>query len=265
MTLVNSLWIGDSLPPLALACIQSFLNKGYDFHLYCYRAPANVPSACAVRDAAEILPESSIIRYRRGPGKGSVALFANMFRYKLLYEVGGWWADIDMFCLTDALPQSGIVLGQEDGNGFNNAILRFPQAHEAMLTGYNECVRRGEDVEWGDTGPRLLTQLAKDFELSDCVFPPTVFYPIPYRQFWIVFDPRRAGIAADIIRNAAGVHLWNNMISRSTLDLTILPPRGSLLSTFYQWTIGHDGFASEYRLADGCPQDGLDLRVVSRH
>ena len=264
MTIVSSLWIGRSLSPLARACIGSFLVRGHAFRLYCYRPPDNVPAGCELADAADILPESQVIHYSRGPGKGSVSLFSNMFRYRLLHEAGGWWVDTDMFCLTSTLPDTGVVLAQEDQQGLNCAIMRFPQGHAALLEGYEECVRRGDDVEWGDTGPRLLTQLAQKHGLADSVFSSGVFYPIHYRQFWIVFDPRRAAAAGEAIRNAAGVHLWNNMISRSNLDLSVLPPRGSLLASMYEQTIGFGSFASEYVLADGCAADGLDLRIVPR-
>ena len=94
MTVVSSLWIGDSLSPLERACVQSFLNRGYTFRLYCYQPIRDVPQGCELLDAATVLPEASIIRYARGPGKGSPALFANMFRYKLLHDIGGWWVDM---------------------------------------------------------------------------------------------------------------------------------------------------------------------------
>ncbi len=264
MTTVSALWIGDSLSPLERACIRSFLDKGLGYRLYCYRPVANVPAGCELLDAGTVLPESRIIRYTRGPGKGSVALFSNMFRYKLLYESGGWWVDTDMFCLAQALPDSGIVLSQEDAQGLNCAIMRFPAGHPLLQAAYEACVAQGEDVEWGDTGPRLLTRLTGQFDLSGSVFAPEVFYPIHYRQFWFVFDPRRTAYVAGRMQGAATVHLWNNMMSRSSLDKSVLPPDGSLLRNLYEWTIGVTGFDREYVLNPSSAVDALDLRIVSR-
>ena len=62
MTVINGLWVGDALSPLARACVQSFLAKGYEFHLYCYEPVGNVPQQCVLRDAAQLLPRSSIVR-----------------------------------------------------------------------------------------------------------------------------------------------------------------------------------------------------------
>lgn len=264
MTVVSSLWIGETLSPLVRACVQSFINKGYDFHLYCYRPVRGVPAACTLRDATEVLPESSIIRYTRGPGKGSVALFANMFRYKLLHQLGGWWVDMDMFCLADALPDAGIVLAREDEAGINNAIMRFPAGHAALLRGFEECARRGEDADWGDTGPRLLTELAAQYQLGRFAFPAAAFHPIHYRHFWMIFDPRRTAALAALIGKSACVHLWNNMLSRSTLDLAVLPPDGSLLRNMYEWTLGLGDFTHEYVLQSDSPPDELSMSVVPR-
>jgi len=261
VTAVSSLWIGDSLSPLERACVQSFLNRGYQFDLYAYEPIAHVPAGCRVLDAAGILPESSIIRYARGPGKGSVALFANMFRYKLLHEVGGWWVDMDMFCLSQTLPDTGVVLAQEDRNGLNCAIMRFPQGHDAMRVAYDECVMRSDDVDWGDTGPRLLTRLATQFGLTGSIFPEPVFYPIHFSNFWLIFDPRRTTYAAEKIRSAACVHLWHNLIGRAGLDLHVRPPAGSLLYNMYEWTIGTANFAREYVLAPEAPMDSVRLQI----
>lgn len=264
MTIINALWVGDELSPMERACIQSFLGKGFEYHLYCYRPIGNAPVGCRLCDASSVLPESRIIRYTRGPGRGSVALFANMFRYKLLHEIGGWWADTDMFCLTGTLPDAGVVLSQEDARGLNNAIMRLPAGHPLLQAGYEACVSRGEDADWGDTGPRLLTRLTTEFDLSGSVFAPEVFYPLSYRQFWFPFDPRRTAYAADRMRGAATIHLWNNMLSRSALDKNVLPPDGSLLRNLYQWTIGVEGFDREYVLEPSSAADALDLRIVSR-
>lgn len=264
MAAVGSLWIGAQLSPLERACIQSFLRRGHEFHLYCYRAIGNVPDGCRILDAAVILPQSRVITYARGPGKGSVSLFSNQFRYKLLHDVGGWWVDMDMYCLSDRLPDSGVVLAREDQDGLNCAIMRFPRGHAALREGYEECLGRGDDVEWGDTGPRLLTRLAAKHELGDNIFPESVFYPIHFTHFWTALDPRRTRFAAEKIQGAACVHLWNEALRRLGIDKNVMPPRGSLLWNLYDWTIGTQEFTHEYVLAPSCGPESLDLRVVPR-
>ena len=97
--IINSLWIGRPLGLIEQLSIASFLRNGCEYHLYCYEKIEGVPAGAIVRDASEILPASEIFYYSHGLGKGSVAAFANLFRYKLLFKRGGWWMDTDMVCL----------------------------------------------------------------------------------------------------------------------------------------------------------------------
>lgn len=264
MARINGLWIGEALSPLERACVQSFLNHGHDFHLYCYRPLANVPADCHLEDASSVLPEDRIICYERGPGKGSLALFSNMFRYKLLHEQGGWWVDLDMFCLSAALPDRPIVACWENDKSINCAMMRFPVGHPAMQAGYEICVERGVDADWGDTGPRLLTKLMREFALLDDVQPREIFYPIHFSHFWMVLDPRRTAYAAQKIHNASAVHLWHNLMSRAGIDKNIRPPDGSLLDNFYEWTIGTGDFNAQYILSAGSPVDSIRLEARPR-
>lgn len=103
--IVNGLWIGNKLSKLELLTISSFIENRHEFHLWTYSDIVTpLSSRVIVRDAAEILPREAV--YRRivaddetGVGKGSFAGFSDLFRYKLLYEKGGYWADMDITCL----------------------------------------------------------------------------------------------------------------------------------------------------------------------
>jgi len=104
---VQGLWIGESLSPMEQLGIRSFLANGHDFHLYTYQPLECVPSGTVLKDANEILSESSIFTRQTGAGKGSLSGFTNFFRYELLHRRGGWWADRDMVCLR-RLPEYNV-------------------------------------------------------------------------------------------------------------------------------------------------------------
>src|SRR4051794_25599030 len=93
---IQGLWIGPALSVMEQMSISSFLANGHEYHLYVYDAVANVPLGTTIKDANELLPASSIFQYKQTP---SYAGFANVFRYKLLFERGGWWADVDTISL----------------------------------------------------------------------------------------------------------------------------------------------------------------------
>lgn len=89
---------------MEMLTLHSFVSCGHRFILWTYRPlKQQLPDGVECRDASEIIPEERIFRYRKpsqfGHGKGSPAGFSDVFRYKLLYEHGGWWADMDVSCL----------------------------------------------------------------------------------------------------------------------------------------------------------------------
>ena len=64
------------------------------FSSLCIRADCWHAERSTTFDAAEILLQDKIATHG-----GSYAMFADMFRYLLLYLKGGWWSDLDMLCL----------------------------------------------------------------------------------------------------------------------------------------------------------------------
>ncbi|MCB9204936.1 MAG: hypothetical protein H6603_08170 [Flavobacteriales bacterium] len=102
--IVNGLWIGPRLSLLERLTIKSFVDNGHEFRLWCYgKLEEDVPNGSFLMNANDILDESRVFRYRNrnqfGHGKGSVSGFSDIFRYKLLHDLGGWWVDMDVTCL----------------------------------------------------------------------------------------------------------------------------------------------------------------------
>jgi Glycosyltransferase sugar-binding region containing DXD motif len=103
---VHGLWIGNCLKPTQMLTINSFLSHGFTFNLWLYNELVTpIPSRVILRNANEIIPESQVFKYPQNSpidvkfGKGSYAGFSDIFRYKLLYEYGGWYTDMDVTCL----------------------------------------------------------------------------------------------------------------------------------------------------------------------
>jgi len=101
---VHSLWIGNTLSKIELLTLHSFIAQGHVFHLWTYeKLLTKIPVGVVIEDANKILPREMVFRYNNinkyGHGKGSVSGFSDIFRYKLLYDKGGWWTDMDVTCL----------------------------------------------------------------------------------------------------------------------------------------------------------------------
>lgn len=205
--IIQALWIGDRLSVMERLSIRSFLHLGHEFHLYLYGPCAQVPQGTTIRDGNEILPGGEIHSYRSGYGKGSPALFANLFRLELLFRYGGWWVDLDVVALQPFRFGREHVLGATRGkrgrNRIQSGIIHTPPGSPLPA----RCLETIRNIDltrarWGETGPRLLARTAADLEMGKDTEPPPVFYPIDAADFWRFIRP------AQPMPEAVAVHLW---------------------------------------------------------
>src|SRR4051812_18573774 len=150
-SIVQGLWIGPELSLMEQLSITSFLRNGHEYHLYVYDEVKNIPVGTAIMEADNILPPSRIFQYKDRP---SYAGFANLFRYKLLLERGGWWADVDTICLRPFNFSSPFVFASEIKHGLeivNNGVIKVPAGSKLMDHAVGVC--EGKDPKrliWGE-------------------------------------------------------------------------------------------------------------------
>jgi hypothetical protein len=185
---VNTLWIGSALGNVERACLRSAMRQGHTVRLFCYEPVEGVPAGVVVADASAILPSDRIIRYTNG----SVALFANLFRYALQREGVGLWVDTDHYFLKPHDFPEPYVFGRLRNGRLANGVLKIPSVSpllSSLLETFdglaippwaNRIERQNassllkcdgsfgaEDMGWGFTGPRALTHLAHALALDD--------------------------------------------------------------------------------------------------
>ena len=141
---VNGLWIGSVLSKIELLTIQSFIDNGHEFHLWVYEPiQTPLPVEVVIEDANEIIQASKIFRYKYtnefGHGKGSVSGFSDVFRYKLLYERGGWWTDMDMTCLKPLNIESPYFFRSHHELFLVGNIMKAPKGCDLMALCYKEA------------------------------------------------------------------------------------------------------------------------------
>ena len=248
---VQSLWIGNSLSLMEVASIRSFLRYQYEYRLYVFDEPKNVPAGTTLLDARAVLPKEKSF-YQLGDvqrGGGSVTAFSNIFRWLLLYEHGGAWVDTDLILLrplnldapcmiaTEARKDvekgrwsrmkkriSGI-LRRSDRSQANNCFIKIAPKSELMRRCVEYCASR-EPAQWADapfgtTGVKLIQRLVREMQLESCLLPVHYICPIDH---WDAesFHRRRPRP-----RRAYAVHLWNEMWRRNNWDKNRFEP-GSL-------------------------------------
>ena len=94
MVIVQSLWVGDKLSQMEQYSIKSFLNTGHEYHLYTYNKIKGIPKGVKIKSGNKIMPKKDIFKMQ-----DTFLPFSDIFRYKLLYEKGNYWVDLDMICL----------------------------------------------------------------------------------------------------------------------------------------------------------------------
>jgi hypothetical protein len=205
--IVQSLWIGDRLSVMERLSIRSFLHQGHDFHLYLYGPCEGVPEGTTVRDGNEILAGGEIHSYRSGYGKGSPALFSNLFRLELLSRAGGWWVDLDVVALRPFRFSREHVLGAARGKRrrgrIASGVIHTPPG-SPLVARCLESIRNTDlgRARWGETGPSLLARTAADLGMEKDAELPPVFYPIDAADFWRFIRP------AQPVPDAVALHLW---------------------------------------------------------
>ena len=231
LPVINGLWIGQ-LSPLEQLCIKSFVVQGHPYHLYAYGALDNVPDGVTLQDAGQILPQSLIFRNQLGKGKGSVAAFSDLFRYKLLLERGGWWVDTDVFCLKPFDFSAPYVFGAED-KPVASGVIKMPKGCELAQQCY-DLARQVDPktIVWNEL-VAILERGVRDLKLMKYVLQPETFSPIPWNEIPNHILGRKTFRPS--MRSFA-VHLYNEMWRRNNLDKWRRYPSTSALNVLRRYS-----------------------------
>jgi hypothetical protein len=168
-----------------------------------------------------------------------MAAFADWFRFQVLHDQGGIWADTDVVCLKPLKYPQAELFGWEDSTTINVAVLGLPPGHE-LAVWMLECWRHPDRVlpydsrrtrrhkfkrrlrpgdsrpyiGWGEFGPKGFTQAVRHLGCEHLALPYWHFYPIHYQNWNVIFDE---GLKDNpmVIEASSTLHLWNEMTRRT--------------------------------------------------
>lgn len=186
---VHLFWAYGDLSMLERLSCNSFLSNGFSVRLWTYNHHISVPQGVELRDAGEIISEDLVFTYKNG----SYAGFANLFRYAVLLKHGGLWADTDVICLTPVarfrkIADQAFFVTEATRNPdrvrVNNNLIYSPAgaAFDLLAIAYDIAASFPVDqLQWGDTGPRLLTGLCGLYpRLSPRLMEPSFGNPVEW-------------------------------------------------------------------------------------
>jgi mannosyltransferase OCH1-like enzyme len=225
---IQGLWVGSCLSIMEQLSIRSFMKNGHEYHLYVYEDVKNVPSGSILKDANEVVPRDQIFR-----DEVSNISFSDLFRYKLLLEKGGYWADTDMVCLrpfdftcdyvfaAEKTERHSAERSRYGRTWVNGCTMKVPADSSIMKFCYRSCLKGVPAGKGWELGPPILTEAVRKFELARHVFSHRSFTPINWWNWRDLVCEKlatRLKIRLKLMSKVYAVHLWDSMWLREGAD-----------------------------------------------
>jgi mannosyltransferase OCH1-like enzyme len=223
--IIQSLWVGKQLSIMEHLCIESYLQNGHEFHLYLYDDICDLPKGVVVKNA------NTIIDYRELflDSRSGIASFSDYFRYKLLYERGNCWTDMDMVCLKPITLSDDFIFSteynQQGTSVINNGFIKSTPKAEFLYEILQVISENGFDnVQWGMFGPSLLNHILQSYDSQNYIKRPEIFCPIN----WFAFKNLICESGYEISDEAYTIHLWNEMWRLENINKDLAFPENSI-------------------------------------
>jgi len=233
---VQGFWLGPPLSNVHRACLKSFLSSGHEFKLYCYES-LSVPAGILLEDANIVLPHEEIFYFNNDATQQSdIAPFADYFRLKLLYELGGWYCDVDTICLSSELPVAPRVWANQcpelKNDSIGNSQLFFRKGDPILQILLDKCRASIPGLIRRETlGPPLLTSTLQELHLpKDMSANVHSFYPIRWVEVFKLWLPEFSDEVEDRIRFSTFLPIYQSFPLYVGFNPHKNPPRGSYLS-----------------------------------
>jgi len=226
--IVRCFWHGSPLSIYEKLSLQSFLNCGHAVELYAYDE-LDVPAGVKLCDANSIWPFSEAFAYADGPTKGSFSALSDVFRYKLLFEKGGIWADTDMLCLKSLADLPDASAGWENTHSINCALMKFSAGHPVCEELYLKADAMGKLIHHGQAGPALMTSVTSRRKEACNILPIAAFYPLNFEDAWRALVPVERAYCEQLTASSYCVHWWGSTFRYIGSPKEALPPEGSFL------------------------------------
>jgi hypothetical protein len=238
---VHMLWVSGELSRLARLSLASFLANGYRVTLWSYDPDRLRAEAPDVRDASQFLPMPA-------DDTANMAYLTSLFRYRVLAEQGGIWADLDVVALDpDAKIAARPLIASEKRRPFRHAE---PTATGESLTQVTNCFmanpapRPGdlwhravdrvaalnpEERNWENVGPHMISGLMLREPDEDIdILPPEAVDPVAWWNVPGVFFEERDPPPSPFM------HMYATIWTRRGIDAEMPFPHASLAGRL--WT-----------------------------
>ena len=237
---VRTFWTGPVLSYYEILSLKSLVATGARVFVYSYEKDLNVPDGVELVDADDIL-SGEVHEFRHANGDKSLALHSDLFRYAALQRYGGWYADLDIICLKDKLPDAKTYFAFMADKLLNSAILKFTARSAFMDTVMNEAWQTLPEASAAYTdaarvsvGPTLFTRMIYEHGMYHLVLQKSKAYELAYHETMAFFDPKRCEETMARLADSDFTHLWNEEWRMIRIPKNFGPPKGSFLDAMFR-------------------------------
>lgn len=253
----NGFWHGPELGPMRMACLASFVSMGHRYELYTYE-PVKVPDGIVIRDANAVIPLADVFYYENPfTGRKDIGPFSDLFRFKLLKEKGGWWSDVDAFCLAKSIPTVDRAWAQERPELSPDAVgtsqIAFAANDSIVSELYKNCLKLSlEGYPTRESlGPHLISDTVRKHRLPrNCFGVPATFYPVRWIEMFKLWLPRFRDELNARLNNAIFLPTYASFPQYIGLDLGRFPPKDSYLADMCDRYLGKQSDANRYSVQE---------------
>jgi hypothetical protein len=209
---IQTLWVGP-MNELVYACLTSFVSVGHPVHLYSYGDILDAPLGVRIFSADDIVSEKILQRNVKGEGRGSYAAFSDLFRLSLLYKLGGWWVDTDVYCMRPFVANNSYVFAAEH-DSVGTCVIHAPASSDIL----GEALEKMrsipiKNVSWTEYKD-IYAESVFNSGFSGLIQSSDVFCPIPWNKIVsFVHD----NYAPHLSKSNLGIHLWHEIWRRNDL------------------------------------------------
>lgn len=175
--------------------VSSYISNGHAFHLYTYDMDVDAPDGTCLIDASSVFSVD-----RELLSSIPTKIIADFFRYQLLFQKGGWWADLDTVCLTYFDFKSRHVLssifdydnltGAADRYTIGNHLIKAPRSAEFLFDCLSYVRLRGLDkLESNEIGHKFLSKVLSCYSYRNYAKRESTFAPSRHHEAYEFVRP----------------------------------------------------------------------------
>ena len=244
---VFSLWISKNgkLPPIQQLALKSWLRQNLQIRLYTNLKTLGNSLDTYIKSKQIILKDyNEVLHYDQDD---EICPYSDEFRFKVLYDNGGCWLDMDLVLLKD-IPTDEIIISSEHSfvTGAyksklpfkpNIGLLKFPPKN-IVLKETLEKIEKYKSVDIAQTRDHMKFFVAvlkkpKHEDIFKYVAEPDEYCPVPFwnfseiyqdvNEYKIKYGVENVMKKAEILDKSIGIHIWNHFSTGNKINLDDAP------------------------------------------